>query len=205
MKVWGITGLIGTGKTEAVNYLAELGFPCVNMEQISKTLVDKNTDIGREGFTRIYKIFGGDVLNSLGQLDAGKLAQKLLLNPHDRKLIEEAIDPLLNDVIEKKRVEWMKDEVELAFIEGARIYDSGMDKNLSGVITIEADVNKRVKRVAKRDHMGETEVKLMFQYQDNTLMSRLATKKWDNNKTKPALFKQIDTFLGDYVELVDED
>ncbi|NCN41005.1 dephospho-CoA kinase [bacterium] len=197
MKVWGLTGQLGTGKSTATEYLGTLGYPSVNLEDLFRRSINKDTDDGREGFTRIYKIFGNEVLNSLGQLDPRKLGQKLMLNPEDRKRIEEAIDPLVNDLVEKKRIEWKEQGVELGFVEGARVFESGMDKNLRGVVAIEADFNKRVKRIAKRDHMGENEVKMMFQMQDNAVISRLSKVKWKNDGSIPALKKQIDAFVDE--------
>ncbi len=197
MKVWGITGLLGTGKSTAISYLESLGYPSVNIEELFRRCINKNTDEGREGFTRIYKIFGNEVLNSLGDLDPRKLGQKLLLNPHDKKLIEEAIDPLVNDLVEKKRIQWKEQGVDLAFVEGGRIFESGMDKNLRGVVALEADFNKRVKRVSKRDHMGETEAKLMMQMQDNDLISKLSKIKWKNDASEAALKKVINAFIDE--------
>lgn len=200
MKVWGITGLKGTGKTEVCEHLASKGFPILNVDDVFRKMVNKDTDEGRRGFERIYKIFGNEVLNSLGQLDPGKMAKKLMLNPHDKQRIEEAIDPLVADYVEKKRVGWKQDGVRLAIVEGARIFDAGLDKSLSGVVGLEADFDKRVRRVAKRDHMGQDEVKMMFQMQDNDVASRLAKTVWKNNGKLADLRKKADVFAEDQVK-----
>ena len=197
MKVWGITGLKGTGKSELASHFASLGCPTVNVEEISRKLINKDTEEGREGFQRIYKIFGSEVLNSLGQLDPGKMAKKLMLNPHDKQRIEEAIDPLINDAIEKKRVQWKQEGVKLAFVDGSRIFEAGLDKSLSGVIALEVDFDKRVKRVVKKEAMEADQVKLMFQMQDNDVISRLAKTTWKNNGKLTDLKKKADAFVDE--------
>jgi dephospho-CoA kinase len=195
MQVWGITGLLGSGKTTAVEHIQSKGHPVINLEEVFRRLVNKETPEGREGFERIYKIFGNEVLNSLGGLDRIKLGRRLLLNPHEKKALEAAIDPLVADYVEKQRIVWKDRGEAIAFIEGSRVFESGMDKGLRGVVALQTDLDKRIKRVAKRDTMGVDEVKMMLQLQDTDIIGRLAKVLWPNNGKIADLKKHIDKFL----------
>ena len=79
MEVWGITGVIGSGKSTAVAYLKTGDYPVIDADQVSRIVVDKDTEDGKEGFAKIYRAFGASVLNNLGQLDRRALRLRLSL------------------------------------------------------------------------------------------------------------------------------
>lgn len=195
MQVWGLTGLTGTGKSTAAQYFESKGFPTVNLEEISRRLINKDTAEGREGFEAIYKIFGNQVLNSLGGLDRTKLVRRIMLNPHEKKKLEEAIDPLVAQAVNIHRVKWKESGTSIAFIEGARVIESGMDKGLRGVLAIKADLEKRVKRLSKRDTLGMDEARMMCQMQDTDIIGRVAHEFIDNNGTLADFKKKLDKFI----------
>lgn len=64
MEVWGITGVIGSGKSSAIAYLKEKGYPVIDADQVSRIVVERDTEEeGKEGFGAIYKAFGSTVLD----------------------------------------------------------------------------------------------------------------------------------------------
>lgn len=197
MQVWGLTGLTGTGKSAAAEYLNSEGYPSINLEEISRRLINKETEEGREGFERIYKIFGNEVLNSQGGLDRSKLIRRLMLNPHEKKKLEEAIDPLVVEKVNEYRIKWKEMEALMVFIEGSRLFESGMDKGLRGVVALKVDFEKRAKRMVKRDSMGLEEARMMCQMQDTDLIGRLSNEFIDNNGSMADLKKRLDKFVTD--------
>ncbi len=198
MQVWGITALTGSGRRTAANYLTEKGFPVVDVDDLSRRLVDRNTEMGKEGFERIYKLFGNTVLNSLGELDRSKLMKRLMVNPNEKAQLESALDPLVHRHIEKLRVDWNANGVNLAFIHSVRLLDAGFQKSLRGMIRVSASFDQRVKRVMKRDAMGKEEVTLMFQMQDNqTHLERNTQVNWKNDNKLSDLKKNIDAWISE--------
>lgn len=196
MKVWGITGLIGSGKSTAVKYLAELGYEVVDADQVSRLVVDRNTDVGKEGFEKVYRAFGSKVLDNLGNLDRGALRKRMMAFPHERQQIEAILHPLILGYISKKMTEWKANGVALAFVEGSRLIESGFHNVIAGIIVVTATEDDRVKRLVKRDSMGKDEVRMMVQLQDEGLMRRFAKVEWKNDKTVKNLQNQIDAFVA---------
>lgn len=195
MKIFAITGLLGAGKSTATSYLKEQGCPILDVDQVSKIVVDKETDEGREGFTQIYKAFGAGVLDKLGKLDRGALRKRLLQFPHEKDKLEAILNPLIQNYVRKEMTRWKSEGVELGFLEGSRIFESGIDKVVAGVIRVTAPESERIKRLVKRDSMGKDEVTLLVQMQDVGMMERFSKMEWKNDKAIGALHKQIDAFL----------
>ncbi|HLF66805.1 MAG TPA: dephospho-CoA kinase, partial [Gammaproteobacteria bacterium] len=89
MKVYGLTGGIGSGKTTAANFFAELGIPVIDADQISKEITQPNTPTTQD----IIKHFGDEVCVN-HTLDRNKLRQIIFNNPAEKKWLEQLLHPL---------------------------------------------------------------------------------------------------------------
>jgi dephospho-CoA kinase len=197
MKVFGITGLMGTGKTTASDYLKSKKIPVLDADEATRRVVDKNTAEGKDGFAKIYKAFGPTVLNSLGQLDRPALRKRIAANPHEKSVVEDILNPLIHEYVRKKMTEWKSANAPLAFIEGARIFETGLDKVVAGVVHISAPESERIKRIVKRDTMGKDEAALMIRAQGGAeYYSRFSKFEWKNDKKPADLEKLIDAFIS---------
>jgi dephospho-CoA kinase len=200
MQIWGITALTGCGRKTAAAYLSTKGFGVLDIDDLSRRLIDRNTEFGKEGFEKIYKLLGNSVLNSLGDLDRSKLIKRLATNPADKLEIEKAIDPLVLKAVEKQRIDWDSKGIQLGFVHGQRLIEAGFPKIVRGMIRVSAAYALRVKRVIKRDTMGKEEVELMFQLQDQqTFIERNTQVNWKNEGKLSDLHKQIDAWTQDAV------
>lgn len=196
MEIWGITGLMGTGKTTATKLLGEKGYPTLDVDQLTKLAVDRNTEMGKEGFAAIYRIFGDSVLDRTGNLDRSAMRKKIMLNPSDKERLEAAIDPIVLKHVEKTVNEWGKRGVDFGFVEGSRLAEAGYHNLIKGIIQVVASPEKRINRLAKRDSMGKQEIEMMFKLQDREeIMRRIAKIQFKNDGSQAELGKQIDKFL----------
>lgn len=198
MEIWGITGLGGTGKTTATDWLRQQGFPTLDVDAVGKIVFDRNTDLGKEGFAAIYRVFGDTVLDRTRALDRSALRKRILLNPHEKTKLEEIVDPLVQKHVTKVvDNEWPKGK-EFGFIEGSRLAEAGYHNIIKGLICISADFDKRITRVSKRDSFGKEETEAMFRLQDNdALMRRAAKVQLKNDGSKKALETALENFIAE--------
>ncbi len=194
MEVWGITGVIGSGKTTAIQYLKEKGCPVIDADEVSRLVVDRHTPVGKEGFEKILRAFGPSVLDNLGNLDRKALRKKMMLTPRDRDTLESILHPLIVNYIRNIMREWKEKNVALGFVEGARLVESGFHNLLAGIVLVSASEPDRLKRIMKRDSMAKDEVMMMFGLQDESLMKSASRVQWLNSKTLKDFYKQIDAF-----------
>ena len=80
-----LTGGIGSGKSLAAEYFAELGAQVLDFDQLARDVIERGT----EGFDEVLTRFGDEVL-SQGVIDRSKLAQ-IVFSDSDARLDLEAI------------------------------------------------------------------------------------------------------------------
>lgn len=105
----------------------------------------------------------------------------MMTNPHEREVLEQIIHPRVMTHIQKHMRVWKEQGVEFAFVEGARLIESGFHKMLAGLILVVASENNRMKRVMKRDSMGKEEVGMMMKLQDEHFMKSVCKIHWKND------------------------
>lgn len=195
MRVYAVTGLFGSGKTTVTDYLKELGYPVLDLDNVSKIVLEKNTPDGNDGFMAVYKAFGAGVLDNLGNIDRKGLRKRLMVNPHEREKLEAILNPRAANYVRKVMTEWKSSETEFGFLEGSRVFESGFDKVVAAVIRVTASEKERIKRLIKRDTMGKDEVTLMVQAQDPGMIDRFSKFELKNDKTLEHLQNLVDEFI----------
>ncbi len=98
MYIIGLTGGIGSGKSEATKVFADLGVPVVDVDIISQEL----TAIGQTTLNEIALTLGKAILNDDGSLNRPALRQKIFSDSEARKKLEAILHPAIyNRAIER--------------------------------------------------------------------------------------------------------
>ena len=90
MKVLGITGGVGSGKSEVLNYLREAyGAVVCQMDETAKRLQEKGTGC----FRKITEAFGPEIIGAGGELDREKLGARVFSDPEQLRLLNSIVHP----------------------------------------------------------------------------------------------------------------
>ncbi|MGI5988866.1 MAG: dephospho-CoA kinase [Lachnospiraceae bacterium] len=125
MKVIGLTGGVGSGKSMVTDILHQMGYPVVQTDAIGKELMQP----GQPGFEGIVELLGDAILTSDGQIDRKKLAGIIFHNSRKKAAVESIIHPLV-----KKRVFDDVTNARIAgkasyfFVESALLYEDHYEK-----------------------------------------------------------------------------
>ncbi|HEY5377037.1 MAG TPA: dephospho-CoA kinase, partial [Polyangiaceae bacterium] len=84
LRVFGLTGGIGSGKSEVAKRLLERGLPVVNADQLARLAVAP----GSHGLAQIAERFGSAVLSASGELDRARLAQRVFSDAEARRALD---------------------------------------------------------------------------------------------------------------------
>lgn len=157
MYVVGLTGGIGSGKSEAARLFAGLGIPVVDTDAIAHAL----TAPGQPALTRIAEAFGAEAFNADGTLDRGYLRQCIFADPAARQTLEGILHPLIREQVRQTLAEnaaapYQIVVVPLLFEMGA--YASLIDRSL----LIDCAETLQVQRAMARSRLSEADVRAIM-------------------------------------------
>lgn len=136
----GITGSIGSGKSEFTRLAEQYGFPVIRADDLSKEILAKNPEVKKQ----VIKKFGSEAyLNN--QPNNKYLAQIVFSNPIKLRELERILHPLVIKEIEKQKKEIFKKH-NIIFVESALIYEADLEKLFDFVVLITAHRDIRLKR-----------------------------------------------------------
>ncbi len=136
----GITGSIGSGKSEFTRIAEQSGFPVLRADDISKEILDNNPDVRKQ----VIKKFGKEsFLND--KPNKKYLAEIVFSNPVKLRELERILHPLVIQQIENKKKEFFKNH-NIIFIESALIYEADLEELFDFVVLITADREIRLRR-----------------------------------------------------------
>ena len=147
MKVLGITGGVGAGKSTVLNYLENR----YNARVIQADLVGKMLqEPGQECFAKMVEAFGPVILQEDGRVCRGKLAEMVFADPEKLRRLNAIIHPAVKDYItEEIEREKRKRERPFCVIEAALLLEDRYDLICDEIWYIYTEVPVRIRRLAK--------------------------------------------------------
>jgi len=149
----GITGGIGSGKTEACRIFESLGAAVFSADLIARELIDKNDAIRK----KISKTFGSELYTPAG-LDRKRMAQLVFRDESLQEELNAIVHPAV--LLEMERLikeAKARRSGPLIVIEAALIFESGAERMLDFVIAVDAPADLRTARVMARDKSSRVE------------------------------------------------
>ena len=161
MKVIGLTGGIGSGKTTVAGFFKELGAPVYIADDAGKNLMITSPKVK----TSIIKLLGP--LAYEGKVPNRKfIASKVFGDPP--KL--EALNGIIHPAVAKDFEQWKaKQTAPYIIYEAAILFESGGYKKCDAVILVTAPLEKRFARLQTRDQSSseEIEARMLHQWSDD--------------------------------------
>jgi len=154
----GLTGGIGSGKSEVARLFALLGVAIYTSDEISKRLLDTNMDLQVE----LTKAFGNGLYHN-SKLNRKVFASIIFKNEKSLTLANSLIHPFVFRDFES----WVSSQPDCSYLlmESAILFESNAAKLMDKCITIYSPVELRIARVIKRDHCSREEVLLRMKHQ----------------------------------------
>ena len=151
MKVIGITGGIGTGKTKALNFFKSKNIPCYESDRRAKDLLNSEMEL----IKAIKSIFGEDIYNESG-IDRKALASIVFNQKESLKILNDTVHPFVKSDFNKFI---KKQKSKIVFYESAIIFEHEMKEYFDKIILLISPFKDRIKRLIKRDGLSLDEIK----------------------------------------------
>lgn len=164
MKIVGLTGGIGSGKTTVANLFSELNVPIYIADKEAKALMNKSKVIKR----KLIQLFGKDAYKA-EELNRPYLAEQIF---NDKNLLQQ-MNAIVHPKVASHFKRWLKKQAAPYCIkEVAILFENGSYVNCDKVITVIAPLEIRISRVLQRDQTTTSKIKAIIknQWQDQERM-----------------------------------
>lgn len=180
----GITGSIGSGKSEFTKIAEISGFPVLRADDISNEFLANNPEVKKQ----VIKKFGKESYHN-NIPNKKYLAEIVFNNPAKLRELERILHPLVIKEIEKKKREIFR-KYNILFVESALIYEADLESLFDFIVLITADREVRLKRklsqrITEEDFIkremnqipdDEKRKRADFIFQNNTTIKELHSK-----------------------------
>ncbi|WP_179345290.1 dephospho-CoA kinase [Winogradskyella ursingii] len=157
MKIVGITGGIGSGKTTISNYFESLGIPVYIADVEAKALMNRSKLI-RKKLTSLF----GKAAYVEGELNRAFLASKIF---SDKELLLK-MNAIVHPKVASHFKRWLKKQnAPYILKEVAIIFENNLENQYNFIITVVADENLRIERLLKRDNTSREKIKAIIKNQ----------------------------------------
>ncbi len=163
MVIIGITGSIGSGKSEVAKVFAENGATVIDADREAKALLNR----GETGYRAVVREFGEEILNDDGEIDKKKLAARVFGDRDQVARINRIIHPLVHKRIVEKLRDLKAHSVNgVAVIDAPLLIEAGFHILADHVIlVIPGDPQKALERAARRIGISVDEARRRFSFQ----------------------------------------
>ena len=154
----GITGGIGSGKSEASQHFIDMGVDLVDADQAARLVVEP----GRPALARIAKHFGASVLMPDQQLDRAALRNIIFEDPEQRRWLEALLHPL---ICEEIRIHLARARSTYAILVSPLLIESGQYRMTQRILVIDVLKSLQITRTLRRDRISEDQVNAILKAQ----------------------------------------
>ena len=163
MKVIGITGGIGSGKSRVLEYLKSLGFYVVEADKTAKELMKPGTECYKE----IIKAFGEEIVGEGGFLDSVKLAGIVFSDEKELEKLNGIVHPAVKEFIIQDIAAAESRGEKVYALEAALLIEDGYKEICDELWYIYANRETRIKRLIEGRSMTEEKIKEVMNNQSS--------------------------------------
>lgn len=197
MKVIGITGGVGAGKSLLLAYLEEKYGACVvRTDELAQELIRPGTDLHGS----LQELFRGkNAFDPEGRLIRTRAAELIFKDPTLRARMNDLIHPAVKTELIRQIADRKKEGRTPYFVvEAALLIEDGYKKICDELWYIYADENRRRDRLRKSRGYSDEKINAIFASQlSEELFRRNCTHVIDNSGSVEESYRQIRSILGD--------
>jgi len=174
MKIIGLTGNIGSGKSTVAEMFANLGAKIIDADEIARDVVKPEEPAWKDLVTE----FGEEILNNDKNLNRKLLADIVFNNEEKREKLNNIIHPRILEEINRCIDEYRSENAGVVIIEAALLVEkSGLINFIDKLIVVSIDKDSQLRRIKERDKLNSEDI-----------LSRIESQLSNDEKIKIADF-----------------
>jgi len=153
MKVIGLSGGIGSGKSTVSQFLAELGAVILDADRVGHEALKPDTEVWRE----LVAAFGQQILTPDGNIDRAKLGDIVFGNPESLSQLNQIMHPRMYDTVKAQLEEYRRQGVDVVVLEAPLLIEAGWTSLVDEIWVTVASEATVLRRLKERMGLSESE------------------------------------------------
>jgi dephospho-CoA kinase len=192
LRVFGLTGGIGSGKSTVAALLRERSVAVVDADELAREAVAP----GSGGLAEVVAAFGPEVLGPDGALDRKRVGDLVFADSAARKRLNDITHPIVRRLSQERFAVLNALGIRLAAYDVPLLFEVGLDQVLRPVVLVAVSEATQLARVMARDGMSEAEARARIAAQMPLAEKRAkADFVLENDGSREALAEQVDALL----------
>ncbi len=148
-KLIGLTGGIGSGKSTIAQMIRDRGIPVIDADALAREVVEP----GQPAYADIAAAWPA-VIAADGRIDRKRLGDVVFADARAKARLEAMTHPRIRALVAARVAELAAAGHSLIFLEAALLVESGMHRELDGLVVVAASEATQVARVMARDGLS---------------------------------------------------
>lgn len=185
MRLIGLTGGIGTGKSTVARILRLRGYEVYDCDLEAKRLMDESQEVRRS----LRDHWGEEIYSARGELDRRKVAQYVFADRREKAWLDSLVHGLVRDDVKRWADTHTDYSHDTVFVESAILFTSGLADMCQEVWEVTAPIDIRVERVMKRSGLTREQAlaRIDAQREEQKICQSRHTRQIVNDGTTPLL------------------
>ena len=199
MRIIGITGGVGAGKTEVMTYIGQnYDAVVIKADEVGYVLMQP----GKECYAPIVRLFGQQITDEAGNLNRKRIAELIFRDEEKLEQMNRIVHPAVKDYIRRAIENEKKQGTSYVFIEAALLIEDHYDEICDELWYIYADEQVRRDRLRRdRNYSDEKIDGIMENQLSEEEFSEHCDFEVDNSGEFEDTIKQIDRRMSKYETL----
>jgi dephospho-CoA kinase len=142
MKLVGLTGGVGSGKSTVAEMMRELGAEVVDADQATHAVYEP----GNPGFDAVVREFGEAYVDS-GRIDRSRLGELVFRDDDARRRLNSIVHPLVRDWMAQRTAEAAERGAEVVVQDVPLLFENGLERLFSTVVLVYVPEEVQIERL----------------------------------------------------------
>jgi dephospho-CoA kinase len=151
MKLLGLTGGIGMGKSTAADLFCKLGVPVIDTDLIARRVVEP----GQPALQEIVARFGASMVDDQGHLRRQELARRVFGDAAARRALEEIVHPRIREIWQKQVCDWRTQKPPVSMVVIPLLFETAAADQFAATICVACSAATQRERLAGRPWSAE--------------------------------------------------
>ena len=200
MRIIGLTGSSGSGKSLIAKYFGEHGCAIIDADLVSHTVTNSNTSCQQD----LSLAFGEDLIRPDGTLDRVRLAAIVFSDQEKLETLNKIVLPYILEEIGKRISELKQAGYHMLLLDAPTLFEAGADSICDFIIAVCADPEIKLKRIMERDKLSiEAASMRMGAQKDDSFYHAHANLVLYNDKSQEELFQKVSVVFKELLKQFD--